>query len=194
MNNFKPSLAVILPPPPSSFPPLPFPFFPLSLISSLPLTFLPSFPLFPSSPLHLLLTCLPPSPFFPQSLCGVPSTCTQQLNPAHSRASADGNRNRGGPQCMDTGRLPACPSWCHPCCLHIWRAAHRYMKLFSKLILLRSRSCCKKNSLEVVFFPAYYLVCIIQGRVKQWPSVFGILITSGGYEIDMEWGKTSSKI
>ena len=120
-------------------------------------------------PLHLLL-CLPSSsPFLPQSLCSVPSTCPQQHNPAHSRAGADGNRNRGGPQCMDTGRLPACPSWCHPCCLHIWRAAHRYMKWFSKLIILRLKNCCKKK-VVFFFFPANHLVFIIQGRVKQWPS------------------------
>ena len=111
---------------------------------------------FPSS--HLLFTShsaslsSSPSPLLPQSLCGVPSTCPQQHNPAHSRAGSNGNRNGGGPRCMDTGRLPACPSWCHPWCLHIWRAAHRYTKLFSKLILLRSRNCRKNNSLEVVFF------------------------------------------
>ena len=144
-----PSLSLSLPPP------LPLPFFPLSLLSSyflsfFSLLFLSSHPTFTSHYAYL-----PPSPFLPQSLCGVPSTCPQQHNPAHSRAGADGNRNRGGPQCMDTGRLPACPSWCHPCCLHIWRAAYRYMKLFSKLILLRSRNCCRMNSSEVDCFPAY---------------------------------------
>ena len=128
-----PSLAVIL--------------FPSSCFPSL-LSFLPPLPIF-SSP--LTLPPFPP-PLLLQSLCGVPSTCPQQHNPAHSRTGSNGNRNGGGPQCKDTGRLPASSSWCHPWCLHIWRALHRYMKLFSKLILLRSRNCHKNNSLELVLF------------------------------------------
>ena len=134
---------------------------PLWLLSSLLSSCFPSLLSF-LSPLPIFLLSLTLPPFLPpptppplvllQSLCGVSSTCPQQHNPAHSRTGSNGNRNGGGPRCMDTGRLPACPSWCHPWCLHTWRAAHRYMKLFSKLILLRSRNCGKNNSLEVVFF------------------------------------------
>ena len=91
-------------------------------VSSIPQCLTPSLPL-----------SLPPS--YPQSLCGVPSTCSQQHDPANCRTDGVGNRGRGGPPCRDSGRLPACSSRFHPPCLHIRRAAHRYIvQTFMQLI------------------------------------------------------------
>ena len=107
-------------PPSSSL--LPFP----HSLSPIPLTLPPTLPSLPSLPYSLPLPPLTPSHSYPQSLCDISSTCPQQYDP-NSRAYGVRDRTRGGPPCRDPGRLPACPPRCHTLCLHIWRAAHRYI-------------------------------------------------------------------
>ena len=111
-------------------PSLPPSFLPPSL-PSLPLSHPPHPPSLPPSlhsPLSLTpshsLPSLPPTPT--QSFCDISSTCPQQYDP-NFRAYGVRDRTRGGPPCRDPGRLSACPPRCHTLCLHIWRAAHRYI-------------------------------------------------------------------
>ena len=164
-------LAVILPPP-LSIPPSPSISFPS-----------PSFP--PASPhfspflsshphLHLSL-CLPsflPPPsshsLFVVFPARAPSNITQ-LTPEQVQMGVVTGEGRNS--WTQAGFQVALLGVTLAVSIRIWRAAYRYMKLFSKPILLRSRNCCRTNSSEVDLFSSLF---IMQGRVEEWQSCEGL--------------------